>query len=93
MQKSLIQFLRDLPDDAAREDFAQRVESSVGHLRNVGYGYRPCAHKLAALIWDQSEHVVSRESLCPDDYWVVWPELKKPRATKGAPKAKLAKAA
>lgn len=80
MSKSLIQFLRDLPDDQAREAFAARVGSSVGHLRNVGYGYKPCAHKLAALIWEESGRLVSRESLCPDDYWVVWRELPPPAA-------------
>lgn len=79
MDKPLIQYLRDLPDDTAREDFAKRVESSVGHLRNVGYGYKPCSHKLAALVWKASGGFVTRESLCPDDYWVVWSDLKQPR--------------
>jgi hypothetical protein len=78
MSTTLIQYLRDLPDDAAREDFAKRVESSVGHLRNVGYGYKPCHPKLAAAVWRESGEQVSRQSLCPDDYWLIWPDLPAP---------------
>jgi hypothetical protein len=85
MSTTLTQFLRDLPDDPAREAFAKRVESSVGHLRNVGYGYKPCSHKLAAAIWRESKFAVTRESLCPTDYWLVWHDLPAPAepATQG----------
>lgn len=86
-------YLKLMPDDEVRETFAIRCGTTLGHMRNVSYGSKPCAHKLAALIWEQSGRVVTRESLCPDDYWVVWPELKKPAGTNGAPKPKLAKAA
>lgn len=79
MSTTLTQYLRELPDDDAREAFAKRVDSSVGHLRNVGYGYKPCAHKLAAAIWRESGFAVTRESLCPADYWLVWPDLPMPR--------------
>lgn len=78
MSTTLIQFLKGLPDDKARERFASRVDSSVGHLRNVGYGYKPCSHKLAAAIWRETSQEVSRESLCPNDFWIVWPDLPAP---------------
>lgn len=81
MSSSLIDYLKGLPDEAARAEFARRVGSSLGHLRNVGYGYKPCGPKLAALIWAESRKAVSRESLCPDDYWLIWPDLKAPRKT------------
>lgn len=85
MSTSLIDYIKGLPDDKAREKFASRVGSSVGHLRNVGYGYKPCSHKLAALVWTESDGIVSRESLCPDDYWLIWPDLKAPKTSKVRP--------
>lgn len=77
----LLTYLKSLPDEQARETFAAKCGSTIGHLRNVGYRYKTCAHKLAALIWENSGKVVSRESLCPDDYWVVWSELPAPAET------------
>ena len=58
-----------------REDFASRCETSSAHLRNVGYGQRPCGEKLAVLVERESAHVVTRRDLRPDDWWLIWPEL------------------
>lgn len=68
-------FLKSLPDEPAREAFAAKCDTSVGHLRNIGYGQRPCAPALAVAIERESDKVVTRRDLCPDDWAKVWPEL------------------
>lgn len=54
----LIAYLKQLPEDG-REQFARDCETSVGHLRNVAYGYRPCAAELAVLIEVRSQRKVT----------------------------------
>lgn len=59
------------PED--RSDFAERCKTTVGHLRNVAYGFRPCGESLAIDIDRESKGKVSCESLRPD---VDWPYLR-----------------
>lgn len=67
-------YLKSLPDDAARRAFAERVGSTIGHLRNVGYGYKPCATDLAVRIERDTAGAVRRPELRTD--WADhWPEL------------------
>lgn len=54
-----------LPDRLA---FAQRCNTSVGHLRNIAYG-KPCREKLAIAIERESRRKVVVETLCPDVDW------------------------
>ena len=70
----LIDYLHKLPTNL-REPFARACETSVGHLRNVAYGYRPCAAELAVLIEGVSGRQVTRQELCPDNWRRIWPEL------------------
>lgn len=65
------------PND--RTSFADRVGSSVGHLRNVGYGFRPCDPAVAVAIERESRKRVTRQELRPDDWEAIWPELRKRR--------------
>lgn len=63
-----------------RSEFAARCGTTVGHLNNVSYGYKPCSEKLASLIERESGSAVRRQDMRPDDWAVIWPELaKKPR--------------
>lgn len=75
-------FLKGLLDDAARERFASDCGASLGHLRNVMYGIRPCSPELAAEIEARSGRMVRRWHLRPFDWYRIWPEL---RRAKGAP--------
>ena len=68
-------YLKGLPAEDAREDFARRCGTALGHLRNVMYGYKPCAADLAVAVWQQSDGVVTRQELRPDDWQKFWPEL------------------
>lgn len=74
---TLLEFLRQMPA-AQREPFALACETSLGHLRNVGYGYRPCAPELAVRIERESRWQVTRQDLCPSNWESIWPELSTP---------------
>lgn len=82
---SLKTYLSDL-DPQGREAFAQACDTTLGHLRNVMYGCRPCAPKLAAAIERQSGRKILRQELLPDDWREIWPELDQ-SGTGGAPNA------
>lgn len=58
-----------------RERFAFDCKTTLGHLRNVMYGYRPCSAELASAIERTSAGVVTRQVMRPDDWRDVWPEL------------------
>lgn len=73
---------------AERERFAVQVGSTVGHLQNVMYGFRPCATDLAVSIERESKRAVTRPEL-RDDWRDHWPELarkldRKPRTASPA---------
>jgi hypothetical protein len=67
-------YLKSLPDEAAREAFAGRCQTSIGHLRNVMYGIKSCATDLAVHIERESGKAVTRQEL-RDDWANHWPEL------------------
>lgn len=52
-----------------RETFAIACDSTVGHIKNVSYGYRTCAEKLAIAIERESGGKVRCEILRPDVDW------------------------
>lgn len=73
----LIEYLKTLNGNE-REAFAERCETSSGHLTNVAYGYKPCGITLAVLVERESKGAVSRSRLRPHDYWLIWPDLPAP---------------
>lgn len=52
-----------------RESFATACDSTAGHIRNVSYGYRSCAEKLAIAIERESKGAVRCEDIRPDVDW------------------------
>lgn len=57
---------------------AENIEATgttIGHLRQIGHGYRSASPKTAALIESASAGVVLRKDLRVDDWSVIWPEL------------------
>lgn len=54
---------------AARADFADRCETTVGHLNNIAYGDKTCGEDLAIRIDRESGGKVTVESLRPDVDW------------------------
>lgn len=69
---------------AARDDFAKKCETTVGHLQNVAYGFRNASPELAVLIERTSKKQVLRVDLFPDSFARIWPELAKPCKPKTA---------
>ena len=68
-------FLKSLPDVPAREAFALRCGSTIGHLTNVANGHKSCSTELAVCIEAESGRQVTRQELCPDNWRARWPEL------------------
>lgn len=67
---SLLNYLKSLPDEAAREVFASRCETSLGYLRQIAYGNKPgFSEKLAIAIERESAQQVTCEELRPDVDW------------------------
>lgn len=66
-----------------RESMAVAAGTTYGHMRNVSYGTRPAAPELAVAIERETNGAVMRWDLRPDDWHLIWPELKK---RKDAPK-------
>ena len=66
---------------AERKRFAAACESSLGHLQNVMYGYKPCQAELASAIERESRRrygvhqTVKRWDLIPARWHLIWPEL------------------
>lgn len=68
-------FLRSLPDDAARREWAISCGTSLGHLRNSIYQPKPLSAETCVLIEQKSAGQVRRWHLRPADWHRIWPEL------------------
>lgn len=62
-------------DDAGRLALALACQTTLPHLRNVMYGYRPCSPALAVAIEQATQGQVTRPELRPQDWRAIWPEL------------------
>lgn len=60
--------------EASAEDI-EATGTTIGHLRQIGHGYRSASPKTAALIESASASAVSRKDLRVDDWLIIWPEL------------------
>lgn len=68
-------FLRSLPDDAAREQFAKDCDTSAGHMRNCIYTpQKLLAPATCVLVERHSGGAVRRWDLRPD-WHEIWPEI------------------
>jgi hypothetical protein len=69
-------YLKSLDDEDARAAFAQRCETTLGHMRNCMYveGKR-LAPDVCVLVERHSDKKVTRQELRPDDWHRIWPEL------------------
>ena len=74
---------RTLSEDQ-RAQLASACDATLGHLKNVMYGLRPCSAELAAALERETAGAVRRWDMRPKDWQEVWPELK---GVAGAPTA------
>jgi DNA-binding transcriptional regulator YdaS (Cro superfamily) len=68
-------YMKSLPSDEARNQFAADCGTSVGHMNNVSYGSRPLAPESCVLAERGSGGVLRRWHLRPRDWHRIWPEL------------------
>ncbi|WP_050476825.1 transcriptional regulator [Herbaspirillum rhizosphaerae] len=71
---TLIAYLNSLPPGKRRE-LAARCGTSFEYLRQIGYGNRPCSPLIAVCLERESQGVITRKMLFPDDWNKLWPEL------------------
>jgi len=71
---TLIQYLNSLPV-AKRDEFAQRCATSFEYLRQIGYGNRQCSPRIAVNLERETQGVITRKLLFPNDWQQLWPEL------------------
>lgn len=64
--QALRDYIKSLPSDAEREEFAQKCGITFGYLKLVMYGVRKCSATLAIKIDKESNSLVSCDDLCPD---------------------------
>jgi DNA-binding transcriptional regulator YdaS (Cro superfamily) len=67
--KTLLEYLNELPV-AQQQAFAKRCQTSIGYLRQIGYGHRKCPAELAINIERESDRAVVCEDLCPTADWL-----------------------
>lgn len=65
----------DTMDPIDRKEFAINCGTTIKHLSNVAYGYKPCGERLAVAIERNSSKAVTRKTLRPNDWQDIWPEL------------------
>lgn len=62
-------------DRLQRAVFAVKVGTTIRHLTNVAYGYRPLDEKVCVAVERESNAEVTRKDLRPHDWHLIWPEL------------------
>lgn len=72
-------YIREMAKEA-RPDFAQRCGTSLGFLRLVAYGAKPCSPELAVAIDRESGGAVPYRQLCPEPK-MDWTYLEKKAST------------
>lgn len=64
----------------AQSEFARRIGVSQSMLYQMVKGLRPVPEKICVRIERETNGVVSRKNLRPDDWQDIWPELAKDTA-------------
>ena len=65
--------------DISKADFANDLKVTSGMVSQWLSGHRPISPEKCLAIEKHTKHLVSREELRPDDYWLIWPDLKAPK--------------
>lgn len=73
--KTLRSYLNGL-DRAEQAVYAKQCGTTVGYLRKACSVGQPLREKLCALLELHSHRAVTRQDLRPEDWHVIWPELR-----------------
>lgn len=60
-------------------DFAKSIGVTTGMISQWLSGHRPISPEKCVLIMKKTNGMVTRQELRPNDYWLIWPDLKKPK--------------
>jgi len=60
-------------------DFARKIGVTPGMLSQWLSGHRPISPEKCVLIEKETAGQVTREKLRPNDFWLIWPDLKQPK--------------
>ena len=66
----LLEWLKSASDDAV-----ERTGTSRGYLKQIAYGNKQASAALAVSLERESAGTLSRRSLRPADWNLIWPEL------------------
>ena len=67
----LLEWLRN-----ADAETIERTGVTYSYLRLIGYGHKQPSAKAATGIEQATHGHVTRRELRPEDWWLIWPELK-----------------
>lgn len=67
---NLREFLKSM-SSKEQEDFAARCGSTLRHIKRIGWGIKGCSAEMAMCIEDESNGLVTSESLVPNARWHV----------------------
>lgn len=66
----LLDWLKTASDEAV-----ERTRTTRGYLKQIAYGNKQASAAVAASLERETSGVITRKSLRPDDWSVIWPEL------------------
>lgn len=77
--RELIEYLNSLPMEK-RQAFAKQCGTSEGYMRKAA-SVGDCLNPMVCSAVERLTcGAVTRQSLRPQDYWLIWPDLKAPKA-------------
>lgn len=66
----MLDWLKSTPDEVI-----SRTGTTRGYLRQIAYGNKQASATVASVLERETEGLLTRKSLRPDDWHVIWPEL------------------
>lgn len=60
---------------AASDEVIARTGTTRGYLRQIAYGNKQASAVVAANLERETQGLISRRALRPDDWQAIWPEL------------------
>lgn len=75
---NLQSYINAEPGNASRLSAA--LEIPLSYLSQMASGYRKASPVRALSIERETDGLVTRQELRPDDYWTIWPDLPAPSA-------------
>ncbi|MNE55904.1 hypothetical protein D3C80_1507740 [compost metagenome] len=60
---------------AASDEAIARTGTTRGYLKQIAYGNKQASAMVAANLERETQGLITRQSLRPDDWQAIWPEL------------------